>query len=60
MLFPPVEVALEPLSCCGSENGASGSRDAFGLDVAGELAQALTIAVVLDRDENSQLVTTPP
>jgi hypothetical protein len=34
------------LSGWGSENGTPGARDTFGLDVAGELAQTLAIAVV--------------
>jgi hypothetical protein len=43
----PVEGAWEPLSGCDSENGASGARDTFGLDVAGELAQTLAIGGVI-------------
>src|SRR5271157_2585192 len=39
-----------PESGCGSENGEPGPRDTFGLDVAGDLAQTLTIAVGLHRD----------
>src|SRR5215472_14729460 len=50
MSISPVEGALEPPSGCGAENGAPGARDTFGLDVAGELAQTLAIAVVLHRD----------
>src|SRR5262245_5018053 len=33
-----------------SKNGTPGACDTFGLDIAGELAQALTIGVVLHRD----------